>query len=368
MNVGVQAITFPRVGARRGQGLGSTPQTEATEIARARAKVYLLDGEKIEAISDAAGRPISTFLHGAVIDEIVGAYHYDERGQKTFRSYYHDAVTSVTALADHTGAVQESYDYSPFGRLRAISVSGSSANTLRYTGREADDSGLYYYRARYYDPLVRRFLTEDPIGFAGGVNFYAYAGNDPVRFNDPSGEFVLGFTLGGGLNFPFIGPIGPAGGASVTFAIDDNFDFIVVGTPELGLGIGEGGTAFARGVVSFDKASKVENLLEFGVSVSADLGPVSGSATKPINDDGSLSDITFFELGVDRPVTGFDASVTVGFGVRLAGSQGSGSPTGVAPGPGGGSGSPGFDSEAGGGLVRYPSEPGLGQLTEIYRK
>jgi len=48
-------------------------------------------------------------------------------------------------------------------------------------------NGLYYYRARYYDSEVGRFLSEDPIGFQAGVNFYAYVNNNPLRFNDPSG-------------------------------------------------------------------------------------------------------------------------------------------------------------------------------------
>ena len=56
--------------------------------------------------------------------------------------------------------------------------------------RWVKNSALQTYRARYYDPLVRRFLTEDPIGFAGGVNFYAYAGNDPVNANDPTRKII----------------------------------------------------------------------------------------------------------------------------------------------------------------------------------
>ena len=56
-----------------------------------------------------------------------------------------------------------------------------------YTGREPDETGLTYYRARYYDPTIGRFTQRDPIGLAGGINSYAYAGGNPVNFNDPSG-------------------------------------------------------------------------------------------------------------------------------------------------------------------------------------
>ena len=57
-----------------------------------------------------------------------------------------------------------------------------------YTGRELDtDTGLMYYRARWYDPQAGRFISEDPIGFDGGMNWYAYVENNPINFNDPSG-------------------------------------------------------------------------------------------------------------------------------------------------------------------------------------
>ena len=58
----------------------------------------------------------------------------------------------------------------------------------RVTGRQSDsETGLYYYRARYYDPGLGRFLSGDPTGFDGGLNFYRYVANDPVDTSDPSG-------------------------------------------------------------------------------------------------------------------------------------------------------------------------------------
>ena len=97
-----------------------------------------------------------------------------------------DALGSTVALADEAGAVQTEYTYAPFG---AATVTGqSSSNPHQFTGREADGTGLYYYRARYYHPGLGRFISEDPIGFLGGdVNLYAYVWNNPLRFLDPSG-------------------------------------------------------------------------------------------------------------------------------------------------------------------------------------
>jgi RHS repeat-associated protein len=61
-------------------------------------------------------------------------------------------------------------------------------NPLQYTAREDDGTGLYYYRARYYSPEMRRFITEDPIGLEGDdVNFFAYVWNDPIDWSDPEG-------------------------------------------------------------------------------------------------------------------------------------------------------------------------------------
>jgi len=63
-------------------------------------------------------------------------------------------------------------------------------NPYGYTGRVVDTKDLYYYRARYYDPTIQRFISEDPIGFASGdYNFYRYVGNDPVKLVDPWGLF-----------------------------------------------------------------------------------------------------------------------------------------------------------------------------------
>ncbi len=68
------------------------------------------------------------------------------------------------------------------------STTGTTANSYRYTAREYDsETGLYYYRARYYDSAVGRFISEDPLGFGAGDNFYDYVGNEPTGWVDPSG-------------------------------------------------------------------------------------------------------------------------------------------------------------------------------------
>jgi RHS repeat-associated protein len=76
--------------------------------------------------------------------------------------------------------------YDSFGNL---TVSGGTlVNAFRYTGREFDpETDLYFYRARYYDPTSGRFISEDPIGFRGGNDFYRYVHNRPIGLGDPMG-------------------------------------------------------------------------------------------------------------------------------------------------------------------------------------
>jgi RHS repeat-associated protein len=91
----------------------------------------------------------------------------------------------VIALSDGTtGAVGDKYTYSAYGESPSL-----AGNAFRYTGRRVDaETGLYYYRARYYSPRLGRFLQPDPIGYQGGLNLYAYVGGDPLNLTDPTGH------------------------------------------------------------------------------------------------------------------------------------------------------------------------------------
>jgi RHS repeat-associated protein len=106
-------------------------------------------------------------------------------------SYYQsDGLGSVTSLSNGAGALAQTYTFDSFGKQTASS--GSLVNSFQYTGREFDtETGLYYYRARYYDSSTGRFMSEDPIDWLGGdVNFYRYASNQPSMFIDPLGRTV----------------------------------------------------------------------------------------------------------------------------------------------------------------------------------
>jgi RHS repeat-associated protein len=135
---------------------------------------YLQDGLNPAAISG------NVMLAGMGLDEVYGQI---TPGGAT--SYLRDGVNSTVAEADATGAVTGNYAYSPYG---GTANSGNGTTRLQFTGRDNDGAaGLYYYRARYYSPQLTRFISEDPIGLAGGTNFYAYANGNPISFIDPSG-------------------------------------------------------------------------------------------------------------------------------------------------------------------------------------
>ena len=143
---------------------------------------YIYDGLEIFMEFDGTGSLIGHYLHGNELDKRLVA----ERGSDAF--FYHvDRLGSVRKLTDAAGAVVNSYDYDSFGNFE--SRTESVDNPFAFTGREFDaESGLYYYRARYYDPNAGRFLSEDPIGFAAGdFNLYRYVSNNPANAQDATG-------------------------------------------------------------------------------------------------------------------------------------------------------------------------------------
>jgi RHS repeat-associated protein len=134
----------------------------------------------VDIVKEIAGGATINYLRGLRIDEPLA--RIEDGG--TF-CYTPDALNTTVALSDGTGGIPTEYTYEPFGR--ATPSGAASGNAFQFTGRENDGAGEYYYRARYYTPNLARFTSEDPIGIVGGVNLYAYVGNGPLNFRDPSG-------------------------------------------------------------------------------------------------------------------------------------------------------------------------------------
>ena len=145
---------------------------------------FLYDGDQIIAEYDGAGSLISKFVYGTGIDEVISI----TKGASTYY-YNYDGLGSVTNLTNSSGTTVESYSYDVFGKPSAASTIG---NTRMFTGREYDtETGLYYYRARYYSPTTGRFLQRDPVGYASGNNFYTYCESNPVNAIDPYGLLTI---------------------------------------------------------------------------------------------------------------------------------------------------------------------------------
>jgi RHS repeat-associated protein len=107
--------------------------------------------------------------------------------------YYHnDHLGTPQRITDKAGKLVWAAQYDGFG-LATVSLppEGGVTNPLRYPGQYFDaESGLHYNDRRYYDPQTGRYITRDPLGFAGGVNLYAYAAHSPTNLTDPTGEIL----------------------------------------------------------------------------------------------------------------------------------------------------------------------------------
>ena len=142
---------------------------------------YLYDGANILEEVDNSGNVLARYTQGPGIDQPLS----ELRGGST--SYYQQvALSTVTSLSNSAGALANTYTYDSYGKLTAST--GTLVNPFQYTGREFDsETGIYEYRARFYDANTGRFLSENPIRFQGGVDFYRYALNAPINFKDPLG-------------------------------------------------------------------------------------------------------------------------------------------------------------------------------------
>ena len=137
---------------------------------------------------------------------VLASYTYDGldrpvtmwRGGQTY-TYLLDRLGSVRGLADAAGNLVASYRYDPWGNL--LASTGTIANPLRFTSREYDEeSGLYFYRARYYDPVVGRFISRDPLAVSEQSGTYTYVDNAPSAWTDPFGLYKYSKTAGGKVN------------------------------------------------------------------------------------------------------------------------------------------------------------------------
>ncbi|MBU4488531.1 MAG: putative Ig domain-containing protein [Candidatus Omnitrophica bacterium] len=150
---------------------------------------YIYDGNRVIAETDNVGNIICEYVYGNSIDEIL----YMIKGAN-FYYYHYDGLGSVKAITDPAGAIVETYTYDAYGKPTLYDSTHTEipqsqfGNRHYFTGREFDKtSGLYYYRARYYNCSLGRFMSPDPAGPVDGPNLYAYVNNNPLNWVDSLG-------------------------------------------------------------------------------------------------------------------------------------------------------------------------------------
>jgi RHS repeat-associated protein len=143
---------------------------------------FLYDAHDIAAEIGGGGLG-AIYLRNLKMDEMFAFLRWDG----SYFSVY-DGLSSTLVLTDQLGSPVVQYAYEPFGKTQ--NSDPAFTNAIQFAGRENDNTGLYYYRARYYSPVRQRFISQDPVGIAGGGNFYRYARNNPMRYTDPRGLFT----------------------------------------------------------------------------------------------------------------------------------------------------------------------------------
>ena len=150
---------------------------------------FVYDGADVLRDLDGSGSTIADYLNAPGIDNKLR-----QTTSGTASYFITDHLGTTRALTDATGSLASTFAYDSFGNV----IGGAAPSRYTYTGREFDsDTGLLYYRARWYDPQLGRFISEDPIGLRGGINMYSYVENKVLNFKDPTGQDLFGVTGGG---------------------------------------------------------------------------------------------------------------------------------------------------------------------------
>ena len=179
---------------------GRDQTREGITNARTTTTEYVLDGDGLRVAKGPVGGPNTNYVYDHSAGEPVvlfdGTYYIYGLGltpiaavtpSGTYTYFHVDALGSTRALSDGSGTVIKGYDYDAYGAVRGQTM-GTVANDWQYTGAQFDgESKEYNLHARAYDPATGRFTSADPLGYGGGGNLYAYAGNNPVNGTDRGG-------------------------------------------------------------------------------------------------------------------------------------------------------------------------------------
>jgi RHS repeat-associated protein len=190
VNTGVSGTGITRDFDNQVRGL--YPDIGADEFSSDNWTKYFYEGPHCIEQTDLDGEPVRTYVFGAGIDSIL-SMHDEEDGADYF--YLTNRIGSVTGLCNSSGAIIEKYYYTAFGEVTIFDednnllTESAVGNTIMFQVRELDvETGLYYFRARMYDPATGRFLSYDPLGYKDSMSMYQAFGGNPINRRDPFGK------------------------------------------------------------------------------------------------------------------------------------------------------------------------------------
>ena len=148
------------------------------------ATYHIYAGQMTWADFGSSGSVVARYLPGSGVDQLLGRW----RPGEGHAWYLMDHLGTVRDIINDNNSVVDHIEYGVFGDVIS-ETNPASGDRFKYTGRELDaETNLYYYRARYYDPKLGKFISEDPGGFRmGDANLYRYVWNSPTHYTDPSG-------------------------------------------------------------------------------------------------------------------------------------------------------------------------------------
>ncbi|KKL96638.1 hypothetical protein LCGC14_1842480 [marine sediment metagenome] len=295
----------------------------ANQLTTAKGNSYLYDGHNRRVKqTDGNGTSYSMYSQDGMLlyrekgNIITGnGTNYIYLGKKLIAKYGNVTPQSVDESRQHSR---------PFGETIE-----APKDDVGYTGHKFDtDLGLSYMQARYYDPVIGRFYSNDPVDFSGhqasgnavhGFNRYAYANNNPHKFIDPSGEEPIGINVGGGFTF-----FGKGSASSMILFDSDTLELAYGGNNELGGGAGKGVGLFWNAVWTSDDVT-IDDFGGYGLALSGSGSIVNGSIGLPASHHGVDAARDIFN-GKREPTEGiireFGLSLGVGAEAGITGTYG----------------------------------------------
>jgi len=226
---------------------------------------------------------------------LLGTFWKEKGANSVF--YHFDGQGNVLALSNASGELLNTYAYEAFGK--DLNLSSDAQNSLRFGGGLGlftdDASGLVYMRARFYDPSIGRFLSVDPLALSLGTGLYAYAGNNPVNYSDPSGfDPVVGAIIGGISGGTGASRAGAGAGTVVAAVLVGALVGGIVGLPDisnLGAAAAAGAAGEATAELLTGQSISGSNMALAGVTGAVSIAagglapdPVTGSAISAMLD------------------------------------------------------------------------------------